>query len=1255
MTSSSLLSIILYGQQDNLLEVDVNKESLTHVEDVVFWCCRKVEVNNVGRYLFSLFYPSNDGQPWTPRSSTRRSGARTSSKGYWLSPNQDIREWMRFVDEQSSGVGSRSNNNNSPLSRSNTMTSCSSQPSIHSGSPLFIRQSLEQLTTTTKAPPLLEFRLRFKPSSLSILRTADPAAFNYYYFQVRNDFRQIKYDKNNPKETTPRVLGIAIADALRYILDAHPDISDGETAVDLVEFDKFLPPSYENQKKWFKLFKTESVIREEMIRAWHNSRRSSFVAKEEFMSGVMGSLLPNLHTEDYLVETLGHSGTVDTMNNQVIVRFDSGTHVITSKGIHADDHIEGEILCSIEEISCVQVSWRNNNDTILISPEKSSPSSNYSSLYSKLTGHNKHPSHSPSSLDTLRSLKSSIQISRNGQPVTLFFSSDLLLKSFVSLIDGYYRLSQKWYFSNSISRDVYCPSLSTLAKLRCHGPVGFDFSKQKLKEKSDDGKVGYFVLRQPLEREDVVKMDVKISSNDIVTLAISITCDPNSGEKMFHYSSQSSKSLPDLINHLVINMSEDGSRELRLNASLCLHPSVNDKSDNLLLCRLPQSDKIQSTRTRDFHVIKSTSLTRISSSSVEIIPSNRTNFRKSSQSYFSVTIALDSSHGNRKVAVKRLIDQDNVGDILTFHRFINDWLHVKCDCIISLIGVTMDPLSLVMEYLPLGPLDVFLSKNQSLMKQVDLIKAGTYVARALWYLEDCKLSHGAIRCHNVLVSKFDSDVPDSLQVKLSDPLSVCDASRDIPWLPPELRSNVKSGIITTSRIESDVYAFGTTLWEIFSYGKTPTSQYDLTKPFDCPPEVWDIVKEGCWIELPQDRKCAQAIVRDMNQILYEVYDVQRHNHYTPLDESTSSRSSNKSNKNSGGNFIRSVLGSMSNLSMRSSVMSKDTVLTRMSNSSSTGVSKSTSDLISLSSTTDGGINHQDGMNPYDLTDELCDTETWVIELNQLSFEGGKVLGQGCYGEVVKATLTRWCGLKTEIVAVKKINPTVPLDLGIRDMRREIEIMKQLSHKNIVEIKGFVEEPQVMLVMEYIDMGSLVSYLRMMKSLPTSSRGGSPLPLLKFASDILDGMIYLEGKSIVHRDLAARNVLVASPTHVKISDFGLAQFIDSGYYRIQTQRGLPFRWYAPESLENGKFSHKSDVWSFGVTLWEMYTYGKDPEYEGVGDDCRLLEALQTGIRLKIPPSCPGQVYHIMMDCWNCSDEERPSFSKLKTDIESLADG
>ena len=165
------------------------------------------------------------------------------------------------------------------------------------------------------------------------------------------------------------------------------------------------------------------------------------------------------------------------------------------------------------------------------------------------------------------------------------------------------------------------------------------------------------------------------------------------------------------------------------------------------------------------------------------------------------------------------------------------------------------------------------------------------------------------------------------------------------------------------------------------------------------------------------------------------------------------------------------------------------------------------------------------------------------------------------------------------------------------------------------------------------------------------------------------MDYLGRKNIVHRDLAARNILVVDENHVKISDFGLAQVVGSNeYYILRTNRELPIKWYALESLRHGKFSVRSDVWSFGVTLCEMFNHGEEPvllvldnhetpessqSREPSQEPQLLLEALEAGIRFPCPKHCPQSVFvQIIRPCWHRSTHERPTFSQLCSEIEKL---
>ena len=282
---------------------------------------------------------------------------------------------------------------------------------------------------------------------------------------------------------------------------------------------------------------------------------------------------------------------------------------------------------------------------------------------------------------------------------------------------------------------------------------------------------------------------------------------------------------------------------------------------------------------------------------------------------------------------------------------------------------------------------------------------------------------------------------------------------------------------------------------------------------------------------------------------------------------------------------------------------------------------------------------------YSLYDEIPN-DCLLMKANQLKLDQHPFLGKGFYGEVLKATLIGWENTSSEAVAVKRI--TNHTALASKEIRKEIELLKKLDHKHVIKIKGFVEHPQLLLVMEYTENGSLVNFLRLRRA------SQQQIPALKFASEISEGMIYLEEQCIVHRDLAARNILLNNEYSVKISDFGLAQEIPGHeYYKLRTQRGLPMRWYAPECIRHGRFSHKSDVWSFGVTLWEIYSYGQEPRYpgdDGTDDDEQLVSIIERNVVLPCPEKCPNSIYQIMLKCWHLNSDDRPSFVDLKNQID-----
>uniref|UniRef100_A0A671R8C0 Protein kinase domain-containing protein n=1 Tax=Sinocyclocheilus anshuiensis TaxID=1608454 RepID=A0A671R8C0_9TELE len=170
-------------------------------------------------------------------------------------------------------------------------------------------------------------------------------------------------------------------------------------------------------------------------------------------------------------------------------------------------------------------------------------------------------------------------------------------------------------------------------------------------------------------------------------------------------------------------------------------------------------------------------------------------------------------------------------------------------------------------------------------------------------------------------------------------------------------------------------------------------------------------------------------------------------------------------------------------------------------------------------------------------------------------------------------------------------------------------------------------------------------------------------LSHYTIQMSNGMAYLESKRFIHRDLAARNILLASSEHVKIGDFGLMRALpkNDDHYVMQEHRKVPFAWCAPESLKTRMFSHATDTWMFGVTLWEMFTYGQEP-WLGLNGSQILHKIDKEGERLPKPEDCPQDVYNVMMQCWAQKPDDRPTFVALReflvetmpTDMRALQD-
>ncbi|KHJ93496.1 src domain protein [Oesophagostomum dentatum] len=206
-------------------------------------------------------------------------------------------------------------------------------------------------------------------------------------------------------------------------------------------------------------------------------------------------------------------------------------------------------------------------------------------------------------------------------------------------------------------------------------------------------------------------------------------------------------------------------------------------------------------------------------------------------------------------------------------------------------------------------------------------------------------------------------------------------------------------------------------------------------------------------------------------------------------------------------------------------------------------------------------------------------------------------------------------------------------------------MKKLRHPKLLALYAVCTKEQPILIVTELMQGSLLNFLH------GKGRQCTLPQLVEIAAQVAAGMAYLEEMNFIHRDLAARNILTKNNLNVKIADFGLARILlyENKYYARAGSK-FPIKWTAPEAANYGRFTTKSDVWSFGILLMEIVTYGKTP-YPGM-DNAEVLEQVDAGYRMPCPPGCPPALYEIMCQCWKADAEKRPTFETLQWKLEDL---
>ncbi|XP_077598939.1 protein tyrosine kinase 2aa isoform X9 [Stigmatopora nigra] len=298
--------------------------------------------------------------------------------------------------------------------------------------------------------------------------------------------------------------------------------------------------------------------------------------------------------------------------------------------------------------------------------------------------------------------------------------------------------------------------------------------------------------------------------------------------------------------------------------------------------------------------------------------------------------------------------------------------------------------------------------------------------------------------------------------------------------------------------------------------------------------------------------------------------------------------------------------------------------------------------ISVSETDDYAeiVDEEDTYTMPSMTYGIVEARDYEIQRDRI--ELGRCIGEGQFGDVHQGVYN--IPDKPALAVAIKTCKNCTSDSVREKFLQEALTMRQFDHPHIVKLIGVITENPVWIIMELCTLGELRSFLQVRKySLDLAT-------LILFAYQLSTALAYLESKRFVHRDIAARNVLVSSIDCVMLGDFGLSRYMeDSSYYKASKGK-LPIKWMAPESINFRRFTSASDVWMFGVCMWEILMYGIKP-FQGVKNN-DVIGRIENGERLAMPPQCPPTLYSLMTKCWSYDPSKRPRFTELKTQLNTI---
>ncbi|XP_051960869.1 tyrosine-protein kinase JAK2a [Xyrauchen texanus] len=779
---------------------------------------------------------------------------------------------------------------------------------------------------------------------------------------------------------------------------------------------------------------------------------------------------------------------------------------------------------------------------------------------------------------------------QDSQTLELEFHSLSEALSFVSLIDGYYRLTTDAH--HYLCKEVAPPRLLEAIHINCYGPVSTEFAISRLRH--CENQRGVYILRCSPKDYDKYFLSFAIVCEGQLQFKHCLIIRSQSGEFVLNGAKCSFGSLSELLQRYQKEALRSDTHVFQF--SCCCPPRSKDKS-NLLVCRNNQTSDaslspsvFKHINQMIFHKIRKEDLLTMESLGQGTFTQVFRGIRREVGDYREI---------HEMDVVLKILDKSQRNYTESFFESASMMSQLSHKHLLLNYGICVfaDEHIMVQEYVRFGSLDTYLRRNRNSINITWKLEVAKQLAWVLHHLEEKNMIHGNVCARNVLVTREeDRKTGTPPFIKLSDPgISITVQPREflverIPWVPPECVRDSKNLSLAT-----DKWSFGATLWEIYCGGEHPLLAYDCSKKLlfyedkhQLPAPKWTElanVINSCMNYEPLHRPSFRALIRDLNSLYTPDYELLVESEMVP-------------NRNR-------VLG---------------------------------------------------------FTGAFENQEPGQFEARHLIFL--QLLGKGNFGSVEKCRYDPLQDNTGEVVAVKKLQHSNAEHL--RDFKREIEILRSLQHENIVKYKGVcytAGRKNLRLIMEYLPFGSLRDYLSKNKERFDHTK------LLLYACQICKGMDYLASKRYIHRDLATRNILVESEFRVKIGDFGLTKVLpqDKEYYTVREPGESPIFWYAPESLTESKFSISSDVWSFGVVLYELFTYSdkncSPPTVfmDQMGEDKQgqmivyhLIDLLKRNYRLPPPDECPAEIHALMTECWATEPSERPTFKTLAQRIETIQD-